>query len=55
MVHKVYLDIDENKPPVIFGWDEIEQDFVFQQIPNNLTRCEMIQVIDEVKRITEWT
>ena len=54
MIEKIYLSLNDEFEPVIISFIEEQEDFVFDQIPNGLTRMEMLDLMSEVKRITNW-
>lgn len=53
MIEKVILNPNEDLPSTILEWDEEKEDFVMN-IPNGITRCDLIDLVEEIKRITMW-
>lgn len=53
MIDKIYLNVNEDLPPAILKFDEEKQDYVFEQIPNGLTRSELSELHSEMWRITD--
>lgn len=53
MITKIYLSPNDELKPVIIKFDEGKQDFVFEQIPDGLTRTEMSELHEEMWRITD--
>lgn len=46
------INVNENKVPQIIKWSDEEEDYLVEGI-NGLTRHELIEVVDQIKRITE--
>lgn len=53
MLEKMILNPNENLSPAIVEWKEDKEDFVID-VPKGITRAELIDFVDEVKRITQW-
>ena len=53
MIDKVILNPNEDLSPAIIQWDNKKEDFVIS-VPNGITRCELIELVDELKRLTQW-
>lgn len=47
------LSTNDKLKPIIVKWDENENDFVVN-LPKNITRCDLIDLVDEIKKITDW-
>lgn len=53
MIEKVILNPDENLSPVILTYSEEKEDYVLD-IPDGITRYDLISLVEEIKRITDW-
>lgn len=53
MITKIYLSPNDELKPAIISFDEEKQDFIYEQIPDGLTRGELSELHDEVWRITD--
>jgi len=53
MIDKIILNPDENLSPAIVKWDNEKEDYVIN-VPNSITRADLIVFVEEIKRITEW-
>ena len=53
MITKMILSQKDDLAPAIVEWNETKEDFVVD-VPNGITRFELIELVDEIKRITEW-
>jgi hypothetical protein len=51
MLRKVILDPDENLSPCVMEWSEEKEDFVID-VPNGISRYDLIDLVNEIKRIT---
>lgn len=52
MIEKVLLKINDALAPVLVEWNEGEEDFLID-VPNKISRLELITLVEEIKRITE--
>jgi hypothetical protein len=46
------LSVNDNKKPQIIKWSEDEEDYLVEGV-EGLTRQELIEVVEEINRITE--
>lgn len=54
MITKIHLSLNDDLKPVVISWSEYEEDFIIESIPDGLSRWDLISLVDEIKRITEW-
>lgn len=54
MITKIHLSPNEDLKPVVISWSEDEEDFIIESIPAGLSRWDLVALVDEIKRITEW-
>ena len=53
MLEKMILNPNENLSPAIVQWKEDKEDYVID-VPKGITRAELIELVDEIKRLTQW-
>ena len=53
MLEKMILNPNENLSPAIVQWKEDKEDYVID-VPKDITRSELIELVDEIKRLTQW-
>lgn len=53
MIDKVILNPDEELSPCVVKWDDKKEDYVVD-VPKNITRADLVDLVDEIKRITLW-
>ena len=53
MLEKMILNPNENLSPAIVQWKEDKEDYVID-VPKDITRAELIELVDEIKRLTQW-
>ena len=53
MLEKMILNPNENLSPAIVQWKEERGDYVID-VPKGITRAELIELVDEIKRLTQW-
>ena len=53
MITKMILSPSDNLSPAILEYSESKEDY-FIDIPKGITRLELIGLVDEIKRITEY-
>lgn len=53
MITKMILSVYDDLRPAIVEWSEDKEDFVVQ-VPENITRADLIALVNEIKRLTEW-
>lgn len=53
MIEKIILHPNEDLPPAVVQWDKEKEDFVIS-VPEGITREELIELVDEIKRLTQW-
>lgn len=53
MITKVVLSPNDNLRPAILEYSESKEDYVLS-IPEGITRCELVDLVEEVKRITQF-
>lgn len=53
MIEKIILNPDKNLTPAILKWSDEKEDYVID-VPNGISRADLIAFINEVKRITQW-
>ena len=52
MIEKIILNTDENLSPCVVEWDEKKEDYIID-IPDGISRYNLIKLTEEIKRITE--
>lgn len=52
MIQKIILNPDEELPPAIIEWKEGIRDYVVE-VPKGITRFDLIELVEEIKRLTE--
>ena len=53
MIEKVILNPNEDLSPAIVQWDNEKEDFVID-VPKGITRADLVDLVEEIKRLTEW-
>lgn len=53
MLEKIILNPDENLSPAIIEWSEEVEDYRID-VPNGIKRADLIILVDEIKRLTQW-
>lgn len=53
MIDKVILNPNENLSPAIVQWDDKEGDYIVD-VPKGISRCELVDLVEEIKRITQY-
>ena len=53
MLEKMILNPNENLSPAIVQWKDDKEDYVID-VPEDITRAELIHLVDEIKRLTQW-
>lgn len=53
MITKMILSLNDDLAPAIVEWNETKEDFVVD-VPKSITRAELVDLVDEIKRVTEW-
>ena len=53
MITKMILNPNDDLCPAIIEYSESKEDFVVS-VPKDITRAELIDLVEEIKRITEW-
>tara|TARA_R110002153_G_scaffold267390_1_gene431430 strand:+ start:291 stop:461 length:171 start_codon:yes stop_codon:yes gene_type:complete len=53
MLEKIILNPNENLSPAIVQWKEEIVDYVID-VPKGITRAELVELVDEIKRLTQW-
>ena len=53
MIIKMILSTNDNLKPATVKWDENEDDFVVN-VPENITRCNLVDLVEEIKKLTDW-
>lgn len=54
MLKKITLVPNENLHPVEVEWKDEESDYIITCIPQGLSRTKLIELVDEIERITDW-
>ena len=53
MIEKAILNPNEDLSPAIVEWDNKKEDFVID-VPKGITRYDLVDLVEEIKRITDW-
>lgn len=53
MIEKAILKPNGDLPPAKLEWDSEKEDFVID-VPNGITRADLVDLVEEVKRLTDW-
>ena len=53
MIEEITLTPNEDLPPVKIKWSEDKEDYIID-IPEGITRLDLISLTEEVKQLTEW-
>lgn len=53
MIAQVILHPHENLQPAVIKWSEEDEDFIVD-IPKDITLCDLVKLVDEIKRLTEY-
>ena len=53
MIEKAILNPNEDLSPAIVQWDKEKEDFVID-VPKGITRAELVELVKEIKRLTQW-
>lgn len=53
MLDKAILHPDEDLKPAVLKYDEEKEDYVVD-VPKGITRVDLINLVEEIKRLTEW-
>ena len=53
MIYKIILHPNENLSPCIVKYSDKDSDYIVD-VPNGITRYDLIELINEIKRITEY-
>ena len=54
MITKIFLSPNDELSPCVIIYDSEKEDYVLESIPSGLTRAEIIELVDEIKRVTGW-
>ena len=53
MIVKAILSPNDELSPAILKWDNEKEDFVIE-VPKGITRRDLVDLTEAIKRLTEW-
>lgn len=54
MIEKAFLTMNNDLSPAIVQYDNEKEDFVID-IPKGITRADLVDLVEEIKRLTQWS
>ncbi len=53
MIKTAVLNPNEDLSPATVEWNKKQEDFIID-VPKGITRADLIALVDEIKRLTQW-